>query len=165
MLRAGIIVFVLVVASCPAVAGHDKTDVATTDDGSTYFGEIKSVQYATLTLNTNAAGLIDIEWRYVTSLTSKFEYRIELSARGRRLGTLGPSAEAGKLSIVGSSGALEVDLADVVRIVPIAHGFLKRVNGSVNFGLTYTQSNNALQYNLNGDATYRNPQNYAELTL
>lgn len=165
MLRAGIIALVLFVAPCPAAAGHDKTDVATTDDGSTYFGEIKSVQYATLTLNTNAAGLIDIEWRYVTGLTSKFEYRIELSAGVRLLGTLGPPAEAGKLSIVGSSGTLEVDLADVVRILPIAHGFLKRVNGSVNFGLTYTQSNNALQYNLNGNATYRNPRNYAELAL
>ena len=99
MLRAGIIALVLVVAPCPAAAGHDKTDVATTDDGSIYVGEIKSVQYATLTLNTNAAGLIDLEWRYVTGLTSKFEYRVELSAGGRLLGRLGPPEEAGNLSI------------------------------------------------------------------
>jgi len=165
MLRVGIIVLVLVFSAVPAAAGHDKTDVATTHDGSTYVGEIKSVQYATLTLNTNPAGLISIEWRYVTGLTSKFEYRVEVSGGARHYGTLGPPREPGNLSVVGSSGTIEVDLADVVQIVPIAHGFVKRVNGSVNFGLTYTQANNALQYNLNGDATYRSPRNYAEFTV
>jgi hypothetical protein len=165
MLRVGIMVVLLVVGAVPAAAEHDKTDVVTTLDGSTNVGEIKSVQYATLTLNTDPAGLISIEWRYVTRLTSKFEYRVEVSGGARHYGTLGPPREPGNLSVVSSSGTVEVDLADVVQIVPIAHSFLKRVNGSVNFGLTYTQANNALQYNLNGDATYRSPRSYAELTL
>ena len=154
----------LAMATSPAAADHDKTDVATTDDGNTFIGEIKSVQYASLSLKTDAADLLSIEWRRVTSLTSKFEYRVEVSGGARHFGTLGPSKESGRLSIVGPSGTIEVKLADVVQIVPIEHGFLKRLDGSVNFGLTYTQANDALQYNLSGHAHYRTRRNYASLS-
>ncbi|MGB5365529.1 MAG: hypothetical protein WBM75_06835 [Polyangiales bacterium] len=43
LLAIGLVLFVAVL---PAAAGHDKSDVCTTDDGATYIGEIKSVQYA-----------------------------------------------------------------------------------------------------------------------
>ena len=37
--------------SGPALASHDKTERVTTDDDGVYFGEIKSVQYATVATN------------------------------------------------------------------------------------------------------------------
>ena len=148
----------------PALASHDKSDVATTDDGATYIGEIESVQYATLNLNTNPAGLLSIEWRHIKSLTSKFEYRIELSGGVRHYGTLGPPKQPGQLSIVTSDGTIDVGLDDIFEIVPLEHGFWKRLDGSVNFGLTYTQTNDALQYNLSGNADYRTRKNYAALS-
>lgn len=163
-MRHTLVGLVLAIAATPALAGHDKTDIVTTHDGSTFVGEIKSVKYATLNLNTGPAGLLAIEWRHVTGLTSKFQYRVELSGGVRHFGSLGPPKEHGHLSIVSDSGTVEVDLADVVEITPIAHGFWKRLDGSVNFGLSYTQANNALQYNLNADATYRSRKNYAQLS-
>jgi len=156
---------VLLLAETPAAAGHDQTDVATTDDGNTFIGEIDSVQYATLTLDTDAAGSLSIEWRRVTSLTSKFEYRVELRGGIRHFGKLGPASEPRRLSIVGPSGSIEVDFADVFEIVPIEHGFWKSLDGSVNFGLTYTQTNDAIQYNLSGYANYRTRRNYASLSV
>lgn len=164
VVRLGVVSFLLVIAAAPALVGHDKTDVATIDDGSTYIGEIKSVQYATLNLDTNAAGLLSIEWRHVTSLTSKFAYRVELGGGVRHLGTLGPADKSGRLSIVGESGTFEVDLADVIEIVPIEHGFWKRLDGSVNFGGSFTQANEALQYNLSGDAVSRTRKTYNSLS-
>jgi len=148
----------------PALASHDKSDVATTNDGATYVGEIKSVQYATLNLKTDPAGLLSIEWRHITGLTSKFEYRIEVTGDVRHYGTLGTPEKPGHLSIVNSDGAIEVALEDIVQIVPLEHGFFKRLDGSVNLGLSYTQANEALQYNLSGDATYRSRLNYATLS-
>jgi hypothetical protein len=154
----------LVVAAAPAAAKHDQSDVATMDDGSTYHGEIKSVQYATLNLNTGPAGLLGIEWRHVTSLTSKYTYRIELDGGTRHFGTLGPSKQPRRLNIVSSSGSVEVDFDDVVNIVPFEHGLWKRLAGSVNFGLTYTQANEAFQYNLSGNANYRSRKHLATLS-
>jgi hypothetical protein len=91
----------------PAAASHDKSDVVKVDDGGVYVGEIKSVQYATLNLKTDPAGLLSIEWRHVNSLTSKFEYRVELSGGVRHFGSLKPAKELGHLTIVGSSGPIE----------------------------------------------------------
>lgn len=161
MMRIAVVCLVLVVAAWPALASHDKTDVVTTNDGATYIGEIKSVQYATLSFKTNPAGLLSIEWRYVTGLTSKFEYRIETEGGVRHYGTLETPDKPGNLRIVSSGGATEIDLKDVVEMVPIEHGFLKRLDGSVNFGLSYTEANAAVQYNLSGDVSYRTRRNYA----
>ena len=124
MLRVGIIVLALVVSAVPAAAGHDKTDVVTTHDGSTYVGEIKSVQYATLNLNTNPAGLISIEWRYVTGLTSKFEYRVEVTGGARHFGTLGPPKEPGNFPRwVGRGNAGQRgDIAMSISGTPEMHG-------------------------------------------
>jgi hypothetical protein len=155
---------VLLFASTAAMADHAKTDVVTTDDGGTYIGDIRFVQYAALTLDTDPAGLLTIEWRHITAVQSKFEYRIELTGGIRHYGTLGPASKPDHLSIVADSGTIEVKLSDVVEIVPIAHGFWKRMDGSVNFGLTYTQANNALQYSLNGNASYRSHRNYATIS-
>lgn len=156
---------VSLVLAGPAAASHDKTDIVKLEDGSVYVGEIKSVKYATLSLKTNASGIINIEWRYVTSLTSKYEYWLELAGGERLFGSLGPSGEPGKLSVVGTSGTIEVAVAEVVAIIPIEHGFWRRLDGSANFGLTYTQANNAFQYNLSGDVQHRSNKNIVTFTF
>jgi ABC-type molybdate transport system substrate-binding protein len=155
---------VILVTASPALASHDKTDVVTTDDGGVYVGEIKSVQYATLNLNTDPAGLISIEWRHVTGLTSKFEYRVELSGGDQHLETLGTPKEPGQLNIVTLGGPIEVDLTEVVSVVPVEQGFWKALDGSINFGLTYTQANNAFQYNLSADADRRSRRHYSAVS-
>ena len=89
--------FLVVVA--PVLAGHDKTDRVTTDDDAVYIGEIKDVQYATLDLDTDPAGLISIEWRHVTGLTSEAQYRVDLTGGVRHFGSLGvPETPAGRAS-------------------------------------------------------------------
>jgi len=132
----------------PPWPGHPKTDIATIDDGSTFIGEILSVKYATLTLKTDAAGTLHIEWRRITGLTSKFEYQVELTSGTRHYGTLEPPDKPQHLKVVGATDTIEVKLSDVVRLAPIEHTFWQRLNGSFNFGLTYTQANEALQYNI-----------------
>ncbi len=158
------VALVLLLVAAPAAANHDKTDVVTTDDGATYVGEIKSVTDATLNLKTDPAGLLSIAWRHVTGLTSKYQYRIELSGGVRRFGTLGPPRKPGYLRIVGPSGTVEVDLVDVYKIVPLEQSFWKSLDGSIDFGLSYTQANDFLQYNLSGDAGYRSRRGFASVS-
>lgn len=162
-MRLAIITIVLFLVAAPAIAGHSKTDIATIDDGSTFVGEILSVRFATLTLKTDAAGTLNIEWRRITGLTSKFEYQVELIGGSRHYGTLEPPAEPHYIKIVSTTETIEVKLSDVVRLAPIEHTFFQRLRGSLTFGLTYTQANNALQYNLGFDTNYRSRSNYGTL--
>jgi len=154
----------ILVTAAPVLAGHEKSDRVTTDDGSVYIGEIESVQYATLNLDTDPAGLISIEWRHVTGLTSKFEYRIDLTGGAQHYGSLGPPSEPGHVSIVLPDGPLEVGLADIVAIIPVEQGFWRSLDGSINFGLTYTQASDAFQYNLSADAERRTRKLYSNLS-
>lgn len=125
---------------------------------------IRNVQNATLNLKTDAAGSLTNAWRRVTSLTSEFEYRIELAGGMREFGSLGPQPRPGYLSVVSGSEITEVELADVFQIVPIEDSFWRRFNGSLNWGFSYTQANSVLQYNFNADASYRTRKNHAEFT-
>lgn len=163
-MRLIVITVVLFLIVTPAIAGHPKTDIAIIDDGSTLFGEILNVQYATLTLKTDAAGILNIEWRRITSLISKFEYQVELSDGSRHYGTLEPAESPKHLKIVSAAGATEARMSDIVQLAPIEDDFWDRINGSLTFGLSYTQTNGALQYNLGYDANYRSRKNYGKFS-
>jgi len=162
--RLAIIGIVLYLAAAPALATHPQTDVVTLDDGSTLMGEIKSVQYARLILNNDPAGTLNIEWRRITGMTSKFEYQVDLTGGELHYGTLETPDKPRHLKVVGSAGTIEVKLSDVVRLAPIEHTFWQRLSGSFNFGLTYTQTNDALQYNIGFDTSYRSRKNYGVLS-
>lgn len=164
IVRLAIIGIVLVLTATPVVAGHPKTDIVTIDDGSILYGEILSVKYAALSLKTDAVGTLNIEWRRITGLTSKYEYQVEVTGGTRHYGRLEPHDKPMHLKVVGSAGTFEFKLSDVVRLAPIEDTFWDRLNGSLNFGLTYTQANGAFQYNLGYDANYRSRKNYATLT-
>ena len=55
-------------------------------------------------------------------------------------------------------------LADVVLIAPIEHSFWRRLNGSLDFGLSYTQANEAIQYNLNFNTNYHSRRSFSTLS-
>jgi hypothetical protein len=158
------IIFLALLMAGEASAGHKKIDKVTTADGSVLIGEIKGVQLASLSLKTDAAGTLSIEWRHVTGLQSKFEYRIELAGGVVHFGSLGPPGKEGGLSIISESGKIDVGLSEVFEISPIEHGFWQRLDGSVNLGFSYTQSNNAVQFNSSGDVSYRSRKNYGSLS-
>ena len=87
-----------------------------------------------------------------------------MSGGDQHYGTLGPPKEPGHLSIVSPAGSVEVDLAEVVSIVPVARGFWKALDGSINFGLTYTQASNTLQYNLSANAERHTRKHFSTLS-
>ncbi len=135
-----------------------------TTDGATYIGEIEAVQLATLTLDTDPAGIIDIPWRKIVSMTSTHQYRLEVGGGVRHFGSLVESEKEGHIGLVTAEGTLDIPKEEVFSIMPIEQGFWKKLDGSINFGLTYTQSSDSLQYNTNGSATFRARQTLATLS-
>ena len=151
-------------AVCPATA-HDKSDVVTLDDGDTFHGEIKKLTQGTLTLKTANVGTISVKWSHVARLVSAFEFEVETTSGERHFGRLGEPLRAGELKIVGPAGIQILALADVFWLAPIEPSLWEKINGSVNFGFSYTQSNEAVQYSLSGDAHYLTRKVGADLII
>ena len=74
----------------------------------------------------------------------------------RFFGSLEASGTSGEIRVVGNGGARTIPLSEVFSITPIGRGFWKRLNGNVNFGFSYTQSNQAVQYSLIAATHYEN---------
>ena len=141
-------------AAGPAAASHPKTDVVTLDSGDRFHGEIKKVTQGSLTLKTPSAGTISVKWSHVASLVSTFQYEVQATNGERYYGSLAEPDQEGQLKVVGSAGTHALALTEVFWIGPIEQGFWKKLTGSVNFGFSYTQSNEAVQYSLSADSQY-----------
>jgi hypothetical protein len=149
-----ILTVLIAVAGVAPVAAHDETDVVVLTNGDRYTGEIKSVGQAILTLKTSAASTISVKWTHVASLTSSYDYRVEVTSGEHYFGTLAAPDQSGEVKIVGPEETYSVPLSDIFSILPIDHGFWRKLHGSVNFGFSYTQSNKAIQYSLSANSLY-----------
>jgi len=155
VLRLFLAILILVWCAAPATA-HEKTDVVVLKNGDRLTGEIKSVAQEALVLDTDAAGTIKLEWTHIASVTSTFTYEVETTTGERYFGSLAAPEGPGELLIVGDDGRNAIPLDEVFGMSPIGRGFWKRLNGNVNFGFSYTQSNQAVQYSLSAATHYQN---------
>ena len=157
-------VFLFLWTSLPAL-DNPKTDVIVLTNGDRITGQIKSVEAAILTFSTDAAGSLSVEWVEVVSLKSVSTFQLEMVSGDRYYGSLEPGEKAGELRIVDGSKVTTVKLADVVGIAPIEHGFWKRLDGSLDAGLSFTQSNQAIQYSFSADVRNRTLKRLSTLQI
>src|SRR5262245_3465632 len=149
----------LLVAALPqfAEASHGKTDVVTLLKGDRFTGEIKGLDHGKLTVKTDAMGTLGVEWNKVARIESPASYEVELTSGARLLGSLHSPAD-GQVHIADALNPVTVQLEDVFTIVPIEAGFWQRLDGSINFGYSYTQSDNRSQYSIDASAVRRTPR-------
>jgi len=161
--RGWIVVLALLGFAFGPISAHPKTDVIVLENGDRLQGEIKTLQNGMLSVGTDAAGTVHLKWTHVEKVTSTYDYQVELTGGSRYYGALAETEKAGELKIVGPSETLTLPKAEIVAITPIEHGFWKKLKGSINLGLSYTQSNQALQYSFNGDAHFRTRKRFDNL--
>jgi hypothetical protein len=137
----------------------EKTDVLVLDNGDRLTGEIKELKQGRLKLSTDRMGTIYVEWDNIVSISSKQYLEIELETGKKFYGTPGPTANVGKLKLTmyvqGIEGGSELEMPDVVSITPIKQGFWQRLDGSLDLGLTATQSNDLRQFSIGINTSYR----------
>ena len=148
----------------PALA-HDKTDIVVLVNGDRYQGEIKMLKQGSLSLDTDAAGTISLKWSHVAQLVSRYNYQVRSTKDDVHYGVLAAPDRAGELKLVGPSGTQVLALSDVFLLAPLEHSFWKKLDGSINLGFSYTQSNQAVQYSLSADSQYRTRRTTADVRL
>ena len=134
-------------------------------NGNHITGEVKSLQQGKLKFKTDHAGTIYIEWEFINSVTSTNFFEVETQLGDHYYGMLAPGPEEKKLTVIGPTETVILDMARVVTIMPIKQTFWGRIDGSLNFGFSFTSADSILQYSLESDATYRQPNYSARVKL
>ncbi|HSE33426.1 MAG TPA: DUF481 domain-containing protein [Pyrinomonadaceae bacterium] len=152
-----IIVFILVSAA-NVLAKHDD-DVVVLKNGDRVTGEIKGLQRGELRIKADyMAEAVRLDWARVDRIESKSRYMIWLVD-----GTLftdvmrmlpSTSSDVNNF-VIGSGQVLSVKQMDVLRINPVESRFLKQLEGSIDFGLSYTSGNDQYSTELIATTTYR----------
>jgi len=124
-------------------------------NGNTITGEVKSLQQGRLKFKTDHAGTIYIEWEFINSVTSTNFFEVENQLGEHYYGMLAPGPEEKKLTVIGPTDTVILDMARVVTIMPIKKTFWGRIDGSLNLGFSFTSADSILQYSIESDATFR----------
>ena len=151
----------LVSGFCALTAlGKNVDDVVVMKNGDRLTGEIKGLQSGELRVKPGyMAESARLDWARVERIESKSKFLIYL-VNGKLFTSVirllpSSSNEEANFIIGETDQAVTVHQADVIRILPVQSGFSKRLEGSVDFGLSSTSGNEQYQTQLGAVATYR----------
>jgi hypothetical protein len=142
-----------------------RTDELVLYNGNTITGEVKSLQQGKLKFKTDHAGTIYLEWDFINSVTSTNFFEVENQLGDHYYGMLAPGPEDKKLTVIGPTETVFLDMDRVVTIMPIKQTFWGRIDGSLNLGFSFTSADNILQYSIESDATYREQKYSSSIKL
>jgi hypothetical protein len=148
----------------PAAAEHAKIDVIELTNNDRITGEIKGMDRGRLTVKTDALETVAIEWPKVRRVQSPFSYQVELTSGVRLLGIISSPADS-QMYIADADQPTTVPMEEVARIIPIEAGFWQRLDGSISFGFSYTESDHRTQWSLNTTTDRRTPKFLTTVTF
>ena len=142
-------------AGMPAFAA--KTDTVVLINGDAVTGEIKSLEFGSLSYSTDSMGTVNIDWEDVVSLSSKQALQIEVTDGTRYFGELLTSDDGFELRVKTASEEISVPAETVVRMTPIDtdERLVSRLEGSFSIGLQAQKSSEVTTSNLSSDLGYR----------
>jgi hypothetical protein len=144
----------------PGIALGQKTDVITFKNGDKITVDIKELERGILRATTVGMGTIHIEWDVIESIETHKLYDIELSSGRQYLGSISSADDGKQLSVSTVTGPRQFDLADVTTISRIKRNLpiLKRIDGSVQFGLNFASGSQVGQVNFGLSAWFQETQ-------
>lgn len=134
-------------------------DVVILKNGDRLTGEIKGLQNGELRIKADyMAEAVRLDWSKVERLESKSTFMIWL-VDGKLVTDVmrllpEPSNRTANF-LIGSSDQIKVHQLDVIRITPIEREFWKRLEGSIDFGFSFTSGNDQYQTQVAATTTYR----------
>jgi hypothetical protein len=152
--------FLLSLAFTPAAVAKNDDDVVVLKNGDRLTGEIKGLQRGELKIKADyMAEAVRLDWARIERLESKSTFMISL-VNGKLFTSVirllpANSNDVANFVMGSADQAIRVQQVDVIRIIPADEGFLKRLEGSIDFGLSYTSGNDQYQTELIATTTYR----------
>jgi hypothetical protein len=158
-----VLLVLLSIACCCGTAFAQGADVVKVENGDQFTGEVERMERGELAFATPSAGTIDITWSDVVTLASKQTLDVYTASGMRYTGTISSPAERQLVVQTATGPTMPIPLSDVVRITSVGETFLERTSGSVDFGLTLT--NSTVSYALYGEASNRTRSYHTDLRV
>jgi hypothetical protein len=143
-------------ASAALPAWAQKTDVVTLLNGDRFTCEVKLLDRGRLEVSTDNLGTVYVEWDKIASVVATRTFQVETTDGLLLIGQL-TSPRPGSLDVVTLEGTVAVEMYTVVYIAPIGLSLWSKLDGSLDMGLSYTQSSGVAQVNLSSSVTFRRP--------
>jgi putative salt-induced outer membrane protein YdiY len=145
-------------AAGTASDAREKLDVITVVNGDRITGEIKTLAYGRLTLETDSMGTVNIEWPDVVRVESPQQFLIEDTGGNLIYGHIDRDPQAGYLSVAGTGPVVHrVELPQVARMSQSEDRLLDRVYGSLSLGFDYSKSSDITVLSGSFNTSYRGP--------
>lgn len=157
--RIILLFFFVIVGGAFSAQAKSKDDVVILRNGDRLTGEIKGLARGELKFKASyMADAVRLDWAKVARLESKDRYLITLTD-GRlftdflRLNP--PGAAADNFLIGAEKNPFRTKQVEVLRITPVEAGFFRQLEGTVDFGFSYTSGNDQYQTEFSSAVTYR----------
>lgn len=147
------------------VTSTEKNDLLLLRNGDWITGDFRGMERGIVTVKTDAAATIHVKWPRVLTATTDKIFDIHLSDQSRWVGSLLASDSLGRVVIRAERDTFEVPMRSVVDMVRIKENFWKRLDGSIDFGLNFTQQNAKTDIYLDFVLTYLVARNRFNLNL
>ncbi len=144
----------VLMCTCPPAAAQ-KVDVVRLRNGDRLTCEITRLDRSVLTVSTDPLGKVGIHWGQIAGLESPRTFSLQLATGELYYGSLLASKPGEVVVALGGGASVVLALADVVQLVPIGRSFWRRIDGSLDAGVSFAQANLETHATLNGSASYR----------
>ena len=102
--------------SSAEVWSHAKTDIVTVANGDQITGAVSAMTSGKLSLSTDYAGIVNIKWREVRQIESRYIYEVRLDDGERMYGRFVGNDIPNQLTFQSSSVNRQVDIDDIVEV-------------------------------------------------
>ena len=154
------VILLLILICVSSTYAKNDDDVVVLKNGDRLTGEIKGLQRGEFRIKADyMAEAVRLDWARIERIESKSVFIVslvngKLFTSGIRL-LPSNSNKAPNFVIGPTESAFRVHQLDVIRIDPVEPGFWKRLEGSIDFGFSFTSGNDQYQTGLTATATYR----------
>ncbi len=131
------------------------TDVVEFGNGSRLIGEVKSMGRGRLSFDTDATGIIRIEWGDVEHLSADRDIQVEILTGARFFGRISRSEQGSAVIVETEDGPIELENQLIVSMNPIESSWKEAIDLRVSAGYNFTKASNVTQMNVGVDLSYR----------
>lgn len=155
--RPVLLALLLVIGGALAARAKSKDDVVVLKNGDRMTGEIKGLQRGELKFKAGyMADAVRLDWSKVARLESRDRYLITLTDGQLFTDSLRLAPAGGDNFHIGAGeSAVRAKQIEVLKITPVEASFFRQLEGTMDFGFSFTSGNDQYQTEFSSTVTYR----------